>query len=258
MLVADLVRTMDVIAPTRLAAQWDNVGLIVGDPRCDVSRVLLAIDCTHPVLAEAAREGYGAVVAYHPPIFDAQKRFVAGSIAYEAARAQVAIYSPHTALDVVDGGTNDLLADLLGMTHRAPLRPIEFASSPPRGFGRVGPVPPTSVRALVERVKQGLRVAHVLVAGSMDRQVTRAAVCAGSGGDLLGEAIEAQAELLLTGELRHHDVLRALAAGVVVVCALHSASERLALTSLRRMLTEQLPGVEVASSREDREPFAVE
>jgi dinuclear metal center YbgI/SA1388 family protein len=359
MKVADLVRAMEAIAPTHLAAPWDNVGLLVGDPDRDIAGVLLAIDCTRQVLDEAVRGGCSAIVAYHPPIFDAQKRFLAGSIAYEAARAQVAIYSPHTALDVADGGTNDVFADALGMTDRTPLRALEshdveyklvtflpaehmeavgravfaagagrigkysscsfrapgtgtffgeegtsptlgeagrleqaaelrletvvpiarvdavvralraahpyeepafdlvrLAAAPARGgFGLVGPVPRTTVRRLIERVKPALGVTQVLALSGLDREVHRAAVCAGSGGSLVPDAIDAGAELLLTGELRHHDALRAVAAGMGVVCVLHSASERSVLVSLQRILAERLPGVQIERSTEDREPF---
>src|SRR5580693_2007760 len=122
MKVSDLVGAMETIAPTRFAAAWDNVGLLVGDPRGPLHKVLLTVDCTRAVVGEASAGGFEAVVAYHPPIFDAQKRFVAGSAAFEAARAGLAVFSPHTALDVAEGGTNDVLADLLGMTERAPLR----------------------------------------------------------------------------------------------------------------------------------------
>ncbi len=102
--VLDLAGAMEAIAPTRFAASWDNVGLLVGDPSSAVTRALLAIDCTRAVVDEATKEGCEAIVSYHPPIFAAQKRFVAGSVAYRAARAGLAVYSPHTALDVAEGG----------------------------------------------------------------------------------------------------------------------------------------------------------
>ena len=114
--VGDLVRAMETIAPARFAASWDNVGLIVGDEASPLARVLLTIDCTPEVLDEARRERADAIVSYHPPIFAAEKRFLAGSIAHDAARAGIAIHSPHTALDVADGGTNDVLAEALSMT----------------------------------------------------------------------------------------------------------------------------------------------
>jgi dinuclear metal center YbgI/SA1388 family protein len=264
--VADLVGAMEDIAPTRFAAPWDNVGLLVGDAEQAITRVLLTVDCTRAVLREAVAAGCEAVVSYHPPIFEAQKRFVDGSMAFQAARAGIAVFSPHTALDVADGGTNDVLADATGMIGREPLRRIEGRdhdllrlAAPPRarGFGRVGQVAPIQAGALVERVKQALGVRHVLMAGAFDRGVSRVAVCAGSGADLLGDAMAAGADLFLSGELRHRDALRATEAGMAVVCTRHSISERAALVALERALSQRLPGVAVTRSQEDHEPFQI-
>jgi dinuclear metal center YbgI/SA1388 family protein len=360
MRVADLVGAMESIAPTRFAASWDNVGLLVGDPDAALRRVVLAIDCTREVLEEATSGGDAmAVVAYHPPLFEAQKRFTAESLAFQAASAWIAIYSPHTALDVAEGGTNDVLADVVGLGDREPLRPVEARDSelklvtfvpaehvdavsravfaagagrigkysscsfrasgtgtffgeegtspvggksgrleeaaevrletvvpvarvaevvlalrgahpyeepafdlvrlaaPPSGsgLGRVGAVEATTVAAVVDRIKAALGVAHLLVAGPLDRTVGRVAVCAGSGGDLIEDAIAARADVLLTGEVRHHDALRATAAGLALVCTRHSTSERAALGALARRLGERLPGVDVALSARDRDPF---
>ncbi len=360
MKVSDLVGAMEAIAPTSFAASWDNVGLLVGDPAAPLSRVLLAIDCTRDVVAEAAAGGPGgAIVAYHPIVFQPQKRFVAGAPAFDAARAGLSVYCPHTALDVAEGGTNDVLADVLGMRNRAPLRPAEGGESlklvtfvpagnvdavsravfaagggrigqytscsfrsrgtgtffgepgaspvvgqagrleeaeevrleiavpaaavaaivralrashpyeepafdlvrlaaPPTGLGlgRVGAVDAAPAGVLVERIKHALRLEHVLVAGSLDREVTRAAVCAGSGGDLISDALAAGAHLLLTGEVRHHDALRAVSRGLVLVCTRHSPSERGAHAPLARRLSERLPGVAIATSARDQDPLA--
>jgi putative NIF3 family GTP cyclohydrolase 1 type 2 len=124
------------------------------------------------------------------------------------------------------------------------------------GFGRVGSIERARVGAVVERVKKALGVAHVLVGGPVDRDVSRAAVCAGSGGDLLDDAIASRADLLLTGELRHHDALRAAEAGLTVVCTRHSTSERAALVPLQARLASLLPGIAVTRSERDRDPLA--
>jgi len=123
MKVADLVRALEEAAPRAMAEEWDNVGLLTGDPNAPVTRVMLAIDCTREVVDEAARLACQAIVAYHPPIFRPMTRVTHGSIAYELVRRDIAVYSPHTALDAAVGGTNDVLADALGMdATRAPIR----------------------------------------------------------------------------------------------------------------------------------------
>src|SRR5687768_15180059 len=127
--LAQVIQALEEIAPTRHAEAWDNVGLLVGDPRQAVTRAMCCIDYTPAVAAEAAREKCDLVVAYTPPIFDGNKRVVASesNVVFDAIRRGVAIYSPHTALDVAEGGTNDMLADAIGITpeSRDPLRQIE-------------------------------------------------------------------------------------------------------------------------------------
>src|SRR3954470_14068534 len=112
----EVMQVLEEIAPTRFAEAWDNVGLLVGDPKQDVTRAMLCIDYTPEVACEAAGEKCDLVIAYHPPIFSAMKRVTAPSATFDAIRRGVAIYSPHTALDVAEGGTNDMLSDVLGMS----------------------------------------------------------------------------------------------------------------------------------------------
>ena len=129
MKVSQIVAALETIAPPSLACDWDNVGLLVGDAAANARRLLLCIDLTPAVLAEARRVGAGMVMAYHPVIFKPVGRFTPDSakIAYQAARAGLAVYSMHTALDAAVGGLNDVLADILGIGI-ASRRPIEPSS----------------------------------------------------------------------------------------------------------------------------------
>ena len=135
---------------------------------------------------------------------------------------------------------------------------VRLAREPSRvGMGRVGPLEPSDVGTLVSRVKRALGVEHVLLAGDPKKNVERAAVCAGSGTDLLDDAIAMGVDPYLTGELRHHDVLRAVSKGVAVICALHSASERAVLARLKARIEAKAPGVTVRVSVTDREPLSI-
>jgi dinuclear metal center YbgI/SA1388 family protein len=120
-----IVEAMESIAPTRMAEPWDNVGLLVGDPDQQISKAMLTIDYTADVAREAASSACDLIIAYHPPLFHAINRVTAGSLIFDAIRRGAAIYSPHTALDVAEGGTNDMLADVVGLTQRQPLRLTE-------------------------------------------------------------------------------------------------------------------------------------
>jgi len=221
-----------------------------------VTRVLLTIDLTRAVADEAISSGCELCVAYHPVLFEPIKRVRHDSVLHRAIHGGLAVYSPHTALDVAPGGTNDMLADALGLGERAPLKLTVPAEG--RGVGRVGTLTaPMARAALIERVKRELSLGAVLVAGPRDGEVARVAVCAGAGRGLLDEVIRQGVGLYLTGELPHHDALRAAAAGVTVVCALHSNSERAALGRLKAKLEAGAPGLSVRISEADRDPFTI-
>jgi len=108
----------------------------------------------------------------------------------------------------------------------------------------------------IGRGKRELDIDHVLVAGDPTRLVKRAAVCAGACGNLLDDAIKQKADLYLTGEMRHHDAIKAVKAGMCVVCTLHSNSERAVLKRLAQKLNEKLPQLPTQISTTDRDPFS--
>ncbi len=133
--VGDVCTALDRIAPPRLAAEWDNVGLLAGDPPRACARALLAIDLTPAVLDEAVAEQCRLIVAYHPPIFRPIRAIRPGrdspsALAAEALARGIAVYSPHTAWDAAPGGTNDALAAACGARDTRPFRSMPAADRP--------------------------------------------------------------------------------------------------------------------------------
>ena len=126
MKVADIVRAMESLAPPELAEEGDNVGLLVGDLAGSVRKVMVCMDLTEAVLAEAVRLRAQMVIAHHPLIFRSISRVTADEapVTYEAVRRGLAIYAAHTNLDAAPGGVSDVLADVLQLVDRRPLEPI--------------------------------------------------------------------------------------------------------------------------------------
>jgi len=98
---------------------------------------------------------------------------------------------------------------------------------------------------------------HLLGSGPFEGTARGGAGCAGACGDLLNDAIAQRADFYLTGEMRHHDAIKAARAGVTVVCVLHSNSERAVMARLKSRLEERLPGLDYLISQSDRDPFQV-
>jgi dinuclear metal center YbgI/SA1388 family protein len=125
--VADLLAWLEGFAPSRLAESWDNVGLLFGDPRSEIARVMTCLTVTPRSAEEAIAEGASAIVSHHPVLFKPTKTLRADrpetSFLWSLARAGVAILSPHTAFDNTVGGINDGLASRIGLVDVLPLRP---------------------------------------------------------------------------------------------------------------------------------------
>ena len=118
MKLQQVIQVLNELANEALAEPWDRVGLALGDPAWALTRAMLCIDLTEPVLAEAIAKGVNLIVAYHPPIFTPLAAVTAGDpkqrIILESACHRIALYSPHTALDAAKYGVNDWLAAGMG------------------------------------------------------------------------------------------------------------------------------------------------
>ena len=127
--VAEFAACLERFAPCATAAEWDNVGLLIGDPAADVTRVLTCLTLTPDVAEEAVRDGAQLIVSHHPILFRGAKKLTIdtadGKAVLPLVRAGVAVYSPHTAFDNCPGGINDGLCQMLGITNAVPLRPRE-------------------------------------------------------------------------------------------------------------------------------------
>ncbi|QDV33199.1 Nif3-like dinuclear metal center hexameric protein [Tautonia plasticadhaerens] len=124
--VADLASWMEGFAPTRLAEDWDNVGLLLGDPAATVEKVMTCLTVTPRSASEAVDGGAQLIVSHHPIWFkpvQSLRADRADGFLWPLARAGVALYSPHTAFDNTRGGINDFLCEALGLVGVGPLKP---------------------------------------------------------------------------------------------------------------------------------------
>jgi dinuclear metal center YbgI/SA1388 family protein len=127
--VADVAGYLDRFAPPQTAADWDNVGLLAGDPAAPVERVMTCLTLTPPVVEEAVADGVQLIVSHHPVLFRGATKLTPatpdGRVLLPLLQKGVAVYSPHTAFDNCAGGINDGLARRLALVNVRPLRPRE-------------------------------------------------------------------------------------------------------------------------------------
>jgi dinuclear metal center YbgI/SA1388 family protein len=124
--IRDVVRFLESFAPLHLAADWDNIGLLMGDAAAQATRVMTCLTLTPDVAQEAQREGVQLIVSHHPVLFRATQKLTTatpeGALLLTLIEQRIAVYSPHTAFDNTAGGINDGLCRRLGLTDVKPLR----------------------------------------------------------------------------------------------------------------------------------------
>ena len=260
----EVIAQLEQIAPLEWAEPWDNVGLLLATELEQVQRVMLTIDLTESVLLEAQSAGANLIVAYHPVIFSGLKRLTRASaaerIVQDALRSDMAVYSPHTALDAAPGGMNDWLAEVVG---RGPTVPIIANLRAPLGVGmgrRLELDEPKTLDALLPLVKQHLGIWQLRVAAADQHTrgelIRSAGVCAGAGGSVFEQC--SHVDLMLTGEMRHHDILARVAAGTTVIVTDHTNCERGYLPHLAsRLRSEFDDDLAIQIATKDRDPLSI-
>lgn len=258
--MADVIEVLQQLAPLRLAAEWDNVGLLVGDPTRRVLRVMACLTLTPETVAEAIGQQAQLVVSHHPlpfrPLGAVTTSSTAGRLLLDLIRHGIAVYSAHTAFDSAQAGINQHLAIGLGLQEIRPLTPD--AHDPEVGCGRFGLIPePCTLLELALRAKSFLGTERVQIVGDDARPVSMTAIACGSGASLLDMALAAGCDSLVTGEATFHNCLEAQARGVGLVLAGHYASERFGVASLADYLTDQLADVAVWASAMEADPLRI-
>ncbi|MFG0287628.1 MAG: Nif3-like dinuclear metal center hexameric protein [Rhodopirellula sp. JB044] len=280
MQVHHLCQAMSEIAPLRLAEEWDNVGLLLGDRSAPAWRIMTCLTVTPDVVSEAEEGSVDAIVAHHPlpfkPMAKVNTDSAAGELVWRLCRAGVAMYSAHTAFDSAKGGINDQWCEALGLSDIKPLVAIDrpaSASSPDNieGAGRYGTLRECSTAAEVLAMAAGFSGAtRPRIVGDLNRPVQRVGVACGSGGSFVGAARRVGCDLLLSGEATFHTCLEAENTGLSLALVGHYASERFAMESLAQRLQTMLgslkstvkmaneAGLEVWASRREHDVIAVD
>ena len=231
--VRDVYDALNRFAPFDTAEEWDHVGLQVGRLSAEVTRALVCLDVTRDAVRKAQAIGAGLIVSHHPPLFEPVQVLAADELPYQLAAAGLSVLSAHTNLDRAAGGVNDCLCTALGLSGVVPVAD---------GLGRVGVLPaPLPAEEFARRVGRALHTSVRLHAGISE--VYRVATVCGSGGDLLSAVREsASPDTFVTGEIKHHEWLRAQ--DMTVIEAGHFATEQVVVRPLTAWLSAQLPEIE--------------
>lgn len=230
----ELLKMLDELAPRAYACEWDNPGFLAGREEKEIHRVLVALDATDEVVAQAVREHADMVLTHHPLIFKPLKQvnnqnFISRRIV-ELIQADICYAAMHTNFDIAPGCMADLASERLGLRPEGPLEVTGEIDGQPIGVGKIGTLTDSvTVEALAHRVKDVFNLPFVTVYGmeQVTEPVSRIAISPGAGGSMIAHGIEKKAQVLVTGDIGHHDGIDAAANHMAVIDAGHYGLEHI-------------------------------
>ena len=259
------MEALERIAPKRLAEEWDNPGLLLGSPAQEVHKILTCLDVTDEVVEEAISQGADMIVAHHPLIFKGIKKLRTdlplGARLQKLMVHGIAVAAAHTNLDTAEGGVNDVLARLIGLTDIQ-----SFAGKAEEGedptLGRIGYLPEAmSIEDFARQVKEALPVDYVRLVKADAKMVKKVALCSGAGSEFIAKAAFLGADAYVTGDVKYHEAQQAVEMGLHVIDGGHFGTEFPVAAVLRDRLAEELSGlkgeVEVVEDTLSKDLFSV-
>lgn len=235
--VKDFYGYLNSIAPFETQEDWDNSGMLVGDMNAEVKKAAVVLDITHEEIKKAKAIGADLIISHHPVIFNPIKSVTKGSVPYELVASSINALCCHTPLDIADGGTNDSLAELLGIN-------VTRADDP---ILRLGTVEPTTAQELAGKIANTLNT-KVRYADA-GRKIERIAICTGAGCSLIEAAGEIDA--FITGDASHHNFLDCVQAGITLIAAGHYETEIIVVPVLVKKLQAQFPDIEIIDIKQE-------
>ena len=248
---ADIAEALEKFAPVSTQAEWDNSGFTAGNPSAEVSKALVALNCSLEVMQEAVEKGCDMVVTHHPlivhkPLLSILEGDVRSDTIMLAVRSGITVYSSHTPLDRACGGLNDIMAQRLGLGN------IELLGSD--GFSRVGVLArPVGCKAFIDKVKKAFEAPVIRCSKPLQEKIRKVAVSSGGGQGAIADAVCAGAQVLVTGDVTHHNFYTP--DGFMVIDIGHHYSELCAMQLLKSIIQKNFPKFAVLLSEADKSPI---
>lgn len=256
---SEVMNILETMSPLMFAEKWDNVGLLIGREDKTVHKVMIALDATDDVVEQAVLQGVDLLLTHHPLLFSSIKRITEtdfiGRRLISLIRNDICYYAMHTNFDVM--GMADAAADALGL-HKCEVLDITYEDEISKeGIGRIGKLrTKMTLEQAAGLCKNAFLVDKVRVYGDAKTEVENIAIVPGSGKDYIEAAIAKGADVLITGDIGHHNGLDAMEQGLAIIDAGHYGIEKLFVPYMEEFFADQIPELSVMKAME-KPPFYI-
>lgn len=243
MLGRKIITKIDELAPLELTDKWDNSGLQIGDINTYIKGILLVMDISTEVIDKALSKGCNMIISHHPLFFEEIKKLdfstKKGKMIETIIKNDILVYSVHSNIDRAPKGMNDMIKKKLKIQDSEVL--LQGIENEFTGYGIIGKIIEIkNIGDLSNYLKEKLNIENLRIYGDLYKNLNKIAFCGGSGSFLIEDAISKNADVIITGDIKHHDVQKALERDLLIIDIGHFKSEFFILDHIKEYLTNNL------------------
>lgn len=242
--IKDIINYTESFAPSSLAEEWDNVGLLVGDDNNEVTKVILTLDITNDVIYDAKEKNANLIISHHPVIFNPITNLHTNHPVYNLAKNEISALCLHTNLDKSENGVNVALANKLNLNN------LDFHLN---DYAIIGELQKeyTSIQ-FASYIKKHLNVRGIKY--TKGRPIKRILISSGGAGDTIFKFPPNSFDAFVTGDMKHHEFLYAKEHQISAYEAGHFNTENVIIEPLKQHLSEKFIDVTFIVSDKNIDP----
>lgn len=243
-----LIEAFEQVAPLYMAEAWDNCGMLLGSREKEIKSIYIALDATDEVIAETRDRNVDLLLTHHPLIFKPVKSITdeefIGRRIRNLIQSDIIYYAMHTNFDVAVMA--DLAAEYLELSDTEILEKTDEE----HGIGKIGNLPrEMSLEELCHFVKDTFDIDSVKVFGNSEARIKRVVIMPGSGKSYIKNTIKSQAEVMITGDIDHHEGIDAVACGLTIIDAGHYGIEHIFIKYMKEYINKNFSEIKVFTEK---------
>lgn len=250
-----IMEAFEQLAPLHMAETWDNIGMLVGTNEREIKSIYIALDPTDEVINDAISKNVDLLLTHHPLIFKPLKSVTnedfIGRRIISLIKSNITYYTMHTNFDV--SVMADLAADYLKLSNIEILEKIDEN----HGIGKIGNLPKEmTLDELCQYIKDVFSIEFLKVFGNREEKIKKVVIMPGSGKSYIKNTIQSHAEVMITGDIDHHEGIDALASGLTIIDAGHYGIEHIFVKYMKEYINSNFNEIKVFTEKVNA-PFKI-
>jgi len=243
MLLSKIIEILDDWCPPYDAEEFDNVGLLIGELKSEITKAVITLDITDDIIDECISNGANLIICFHPLFIadpktnETDERI--NKYIIRCLKNNINVYCIHTNLDNNPFGTSYQLGKILSLKNQEIL--VNNENNNLKGMGSIGSMSHSiNDYNFLEFLKDKLNLKYLRHSKLLDKKIKKVAILAGSGSFAIDNAIFKKADCFISADFKYHDFFKPNKK-ILIIDIGHYESERHIKETILNYLNKKIP-----------------